>query len=188
MRTILLVFCLCLMATPALAHSHHHWRHDDSHHDCYWDDVSIDSEGGSTIITHNGYDDVVEITGDYELYVNDRHVKTDRTERRLLEEFCTGLEDIEDVAEAIGYEGAAVGIEGAKLAIKALAKVVKLLDADYDSDDLEREMEEEAEQIEHQAERLEKVAEYLEESVEELEDLADELSDRIPELDRLEWF
>lgn len=165
---------------------------DDWDHDCgpfRGDDISIDIEGDGTLaIICDEYDDIVEITEDYELYINGDRIKLDSKQQKLVKKYYDGFNEIIDLAQEIGIEGARVGVEGAKLGLKAVAKLVKLLEEDYDSEDLEREMEKEAEKIEKKAEKLEKKAERIEDEAEKFERTHYKLRDSIKELEELEWF
>lgn len=161
------------------------------HHGCdlfNGDDISIDFEDGTLIIECEEYDDIVEITEDYELYINGDEIEVDRDQKKLLKKYHDSFEDILDMAEEIGLEGARIGARGAKLGIKAVANIVKLVLEDYDSDDLERELEKEADKIEAQAEKLEKKAEKLEDIADDFEKTHRKLRKSIDELDDLEWF
>ena len=155
------------------------------------DDARVSFDHGTIVITSNKnrYNrDIVEITDDYELYVNDRYVETNRQQQELVEEYYDLMMDMVWDAKRIGWEGAKMGIEGAKVGLKAVVNVIRLIDPDYDTDDLEEELEEEAEKLEEQAELLEEEAEELEEIAEDLEDIHRKLRRRIPELRALKWF
>jgi len=193
-RYLLLTLVVILIAYPSLsAGSRNHfvrhvsWQSDDrldrSH-------LEIDLEDGTLVITHEDRRDysTVEITEKYELYIDGRHVKTDKDQKKLLGEYYELVVGFEDAIIDIGKEGARIGISGAALGLKAVGGVFKLLSPHYDSDDLERDLEREAEKIEVKAEKLERQAEQIEGMVDELDDIARELTREIPELDDLSWF
>lgn len=164
-------------------------KHSIFHNNCIMDDVSIDIDDGSVIlISHDRDGDEVEITEDYELYINGRHIRTTKEQKELLAEYHELVMQMADYGKEIGIEGAKIGIEGAKLGLKAIACVFKLLRSDYDSDDLEREIEAEADKLEARAEKLEIEAEKIEEMAEDLEDLHEDLINDIPELAELDWY
>ncbi|MFH1845655.1 MAG: hypothetical protein ABIF77_20920 [bacterium] len=169
---------------------HHHGHHLDisGHVLDGWQDVSIDIEDGTLSIEHDDRGDLVEVTEDYDLYVNDKHIRTDRQETALLEDFYKTNLKLQVLAMHLGRDGVEIGAEGVKLAATALTRLVKLLSPDYDADDLEAEMEREAEKLEAKAEKLEEKGEVLEEMADRIEELAEELAERIPELDELGWF
>ena len=191
---VLLTLVVVLIAYPSLnADSRNHfirhvsWQSDDrldrSH-------LEIDLEDGTLVITHEDRRDysTVEITEEYELSVDGRHIKTDKDQKKLLGEYYELVVGFEDAIIDIGKEGARIGISGAVLGLKAVGGVFKLLSPHYDSDDLERDLEREAEKIEEKAEKLERQAEQIEHMVDELDAIARELTREIPELDDLGWF
>jgi hypothetical protein len=155
----------------------------------HFEHTSLEFDDATLILIHNGHRrSRVEITEDYELYVNNRFVETDKKQRKLLKEYYNHALLVVGYAEEIGLEGAEIGIKGAKIGLMAVGGIFSLLREDYDLDDLERELEIEAEKLEARAEELEEQAEELEDIAEELEDISDELADEIPELAELNWF
>jgi len=130
----------------------------------------------------------VEITEDYDLYINGDKIKTSKKDRALLEKYFELSQDVMHEARRIGYEGAEVGMEGAKLGIKAMAGVFKMISPHYSSEDLERDIERDAEKIERKAERLEEKAEVVEDVVDELEDVHKKLRRQVKSLKKLDWF
>jgi len=157
---------------------------------CYFDDTNIDVDNdGTVIINHRGRNKaVVEITEDYELFVNGHEIELTPEQKILIKEYYYLVIDLNTHATEIGIEGAKIGLEGAKLGTKAIKNVLKMFLTDYDSDDLEREMEKEAARIEAKAEALEEQADELEEMAERLEEVAEELEDEIPELENIIWY
>ena len=149
-------------------------------------DADLDIEDESITIHDDDYK--IEITSDYELYVNGEYVKTNSQQKKLVKEYHGLIFEIIDRAKVIGTQGAKLGIDGAKIGLKAIAGVFKLLRDDYDAEDLEEELELKAEELEEKAEELEKEAEKLEYLASDLEDLHDELKDEIPELEELDSF
>jgi methyl-accepting chemotaxis protein len=145
---------------------------------------------GSVMIKHRDRREksTVEITRDYELYIDDELVKTDKVQTKLLQEYHGQLSDIRDQAKEIGWEGARIGAEGAKIGLLAGLGVLKMLFSDYSEDDLEYDVELAAEKIEERAEELEEKAEEIEDMVDDLDDITDDLRDAIPELAELDWF
>lgn len=151
------------------------------------DEVDIDIDDGTLIMIYDNYDDLkVEITNDYELYIDNEKIKINDHQRKLIKEYYISMMQLIDDAKTIGLQGAEIGVEGAKIGLKAVANVFKLLSSDYDSDDLEREMEEETEKLEKHAEKLERQGEALEERAEELERLHEKMLHEIPELKELD--
>jgi hypothetical protein len=183
---VMLVTCTC---TAGLCRSHR-WGDCDGHHTSIFNDdgVEVEFDDGSLLIINDEEEDEVEITEEYELYVNGRHIDTSDEQRELIEEYYDRVRNITDYAAVLGLEGAKIGASGVKLGFAAIAKVVKLLREDYDEEDLEEEMEREAEKLERTAERLERKADRIEDMVDELEDLHDELRGNVPALKDLEWF
>lgn len=163
---------------------HISWYHESSDH------TSIDMKHGSVMIKHRDRRETstVEITRDYELYINDDLVKTDEEQTKLLKEYYGQLSDIHDQAKEIGWEGARIGAEGAKIGLLAGLGVLKMLFTDYSEDDLEYDVELAAEKIEARAEELEEKVEEIEDMVDDLDDITDDLRDAIPELAELDWF
>jgi DUF2884 family protein len=150
------------------------------------EDADIDIEDATITIRDDDYK--IEITGDFELYVNGKYIKTNDEQQELVEEYHGLIFEIIDRAKDIGKQGARIGIDGAKIGLKAIAGVFKLMRDDYDADDLEAELEMETEELEEMAEELEKEAEKLEYLADNLEDMHEELKDEIPELEELDSF
>jgi len=151
------------------------------------DNINIDLEGGSVIVVNREKHDEVEITGDYELYVNDEYIETDPQQKQLLQEFHTQVMDIKDEAIEVGIEGAKIGLEGAKVGLQAIGGVVKMIFTEYDDDDLDRDLERKTEIIEAKAELLEDRAEDIEDMADDLEDMLYDLEEQIPAIKALDW-
>ena len=193
-RYVLLILVVILIAYPSLnAGSRNHfvryvsWQSDDRPDRSH---LEIDLEDGTLVITYEDRRDysTVEITEEYELYIDGQHIKTDKDQKKLLGEYYELVVGFEDAIIDIGKEGARIGISGAALGLKAVGGVFRLLSPHYDSDDLERDLEREAEKIEKKAEKLERQAEKIEDMVDELDDIAWELTRQVTELDDLGWF
>jgi len=158
-------------------------------HNYEWDNINFDLDGSTLVITNHGrHYDQVEITEDYELFVNGDRVNLNDDQQILVKDFYIQSMSIVKIAKNMGIEGAKIGVEGAKLGMKAIGGLIKMLLTDYDEDDLDRYLEEESEKIEEKAEVLEEQAEELEEIADELEYLAEEMIEEIPELEELNWF
>jgi hypothetical protein len=151
------------------------------------DDFSVDIEDGSVIIVNKYEDEEIEITEEYELYIDGDLIKTDARQKKHLKEFHTQVFDIRDYAIEIGLEGAKVGLQGAKIAMKAIGGVLKMLFTDYTEDDLDRDLERETDKIEDRAEDLEEFAEGIEDMAEDLEDMFYDLEEEIPAIAKLDW-
>ena len=148
--------------------------------------IDIDIDDGTMVMIYEDYDDLkVEITENYELYIDNNKIKTNSRQKKLIKEYYESFLQIIDDAKKIGLEGAKIGMDGAKIGLKAVAGVFKLLGSDYDSEDLEEELEEEAKKLEKQAEKLELKGELLEELADKFEKLHEEMIEEIPELKRL---
>lgn len=175
-----------LLAGSATADRHIHAVHVDHH--SHLNGVDIDFEDGSIIFTDCEFGETVEITEDYELYVNDRLVELDENQQELVREYYDLFDEIIEEAKEIGWEGAKIGVSGAKLGLKALGGLFKVIFTSYDSDDLERDMEREADRLEAKAKVLERKAEQIEDLAEDLEDLAYDMAEDIPEIGELDWW
>jgi hypothetical protein len=201
MKSILLNFILGLLIIPVVVAGEHsdtkevyqtrndcrHFRGLNIHSHYCLEYIDLDYDDGTFILTHRYADDVVEITEEYELYINDRRIDLNSRQEKLVAEYYHGLEDLTDYAAHIGIEGAKIGIEGAALGIKAIGSLFKLLSSDYDTDDLEREMERESAKIEYKAEKLEHHAEKIELIADDIEDIFAEMEDEIDEIRDLDW-
>lgn len=184
-----LLALLLIVGLPPTSDSRPHSRYLHVENDGHLNGVDIDLEDGSIILTHRGrHYETVEITQDYELYVNDSRVDLNEDQQELVVAYYDLGMEIIDYAKELGWEGAKIGASGAKLGLKAIGSIFKLIFTGYDTDDLERDLERDAEKIEARAERLEKRAEKIEDMAYELEDLAWEMNREIPELDELDWF
>ena len=188
---ILLVLCLAVLTADSVlggSRTRHRdrdsWHHDQSEH------ISIDIKHGDVVIKHREGRErcEVEITEEYELFIDGEKVETDEEQTKLLGEYHQLVHDIHDNAKEIGWEGARIGVDGAKIGLKAGIGVLKMLFTSYDEDDLDRDLERATAKIEQRAEELEEKAEVIEIMAEDLEDLTYDLSEAIPELDELGWF
>ena len=151
-------------------------------------DKDIDFDDGVLVIESEDYDWVVEITDEYELYIDGSRIRTDREQRSLLRRYYRQAEEIEDLAGEIARDGASIGIEGAKIGARAIANVARLLLDEYDSDDLERDIEIDSKDIERMAKRIERKADRLEAMLDDLDALHRKLRRSIGELDDLRGF
>jgi len=152
------------------------------------DNVDIDIEDGSILFEKHDRDETVEITEDYELYINGERIALRRSEQNLVRKYHRQFEKIIKEAKEIGLEGARVGAAGAKMAVKAVGKALAGLGGELDTGRLEKELDEMEEDIEERAGRLEDRAEEIEKEAEELENLHRDLRRNIRELDELGWF
>ena len=185
---ILLVFLLAIPAVQA-ADSRAHRYSKSGCNDSHLNNVSIDIDDGTLILTHHDrHKGTVEITEDYELYVNGRHVKTNGEQRELLGEYYELMTELVARATALGLAGAEIGVEGGELALSAVGGVLKVLFTDYDSDDLERDIEKDAKRLEARAKKLERKGKKIEAMAYELEEISDDLNREIAALRKLDWF
>ena len=184
-----LLVVLLLFSFAGSVDAKKHKYHSDRNYNDDRDRLSIDIEDGDVIVEYESSDfyDIIVITENYKLYVNDKKVDLNEDQEKLVKLFYKQVKKIKKYTFSIGWEGAKIGVEGAKLGVKAIGRVIKLLSPNYDSDDLERDMERDAEAIEERAEKLEQKAEYVEELLDELDELANEMREKIPELEKLEW-
>lgn len=189
MKTIFIISAIIvLVCAPVSIAEHHHidfgvfdgelWEEDGIH-------VSIDD--GSVILTHEDEDDEIEITDEYELYINGHLIKTDARQQELLREYHTLVFGIKDRALEIGIKGAKIGAEGAKIALQAIGGVIKMIFTAYDEDDLDRDMDKATREIEYKAELLEDEAEEIEEMADDIEDVWYDMQEEIPEIAALRW-
>ena len=189
MKSILIVLTVTLLvcAPVTFAESRHHDLKPLEGQLWSMDDIRVNIDDGSVILTNEYEDGKIEITRDNELYVNDRLVKTDARQKQLITEFRDGVFDVKDRVIRIGLKGAKIGLEGAGLGVKAIAGIIKMIFTDYDEDDLDRDMERAAEKIETKAEGLEEEAEEIEDIVDRLEDVYFDMDEEIPEIHALGW-
>jgi len=190
MKKIAIVPFLILLVSISFA-ADGKWSDCKAHiHDAgFMEDVTINFEDDALVISYqDDPDERVEITGDYELYINDEHIKTNSHQKELLRRYYKGMVKLVQEAERIGIQGAVLGIKGAEIGVVAATKALKVIFTDYDSDEMEVELERETEKLERKAEKLESRAEELEERAEDLEQMHVELKDNIDELRNLDWF
>ncbi|MEJ2543736.1 MAG: DUF2884 family protein [Calditrichaceae bacterium] len=188
MRVYLLSFLiLSFIATSIYGVDYKKKKHHD-HNFSVLDNVDVDIEGDSIILMDKDSRDEVEITGEYDLYVNGKEIELNNDQRKLVQEYYELYFEIIDYAKRIGLEGARLGVEGAAIGVKAVAGVFKMLSPDYDSEDFEAEIEIETDELEEKAEMLEDRAEEIEDMADELEDLHYALAENIDALDDLEMF
>jgi DNA repair exonuclease SbcCD ATPase subunit len=151
--------------------------------------VDIDIDNDVIVFTcEYDHDLWVEITPDYDLYVNGERIQLNRRQQQMVTEYYDNFMEIIEQAKVIGKEGAKIGMEGAKIGLAAAGAALKMLACDYDSDDLEEEISDDVEELEERAEELEEMAEELEDRADEFEDLHYSMKREIRALDKLDWF
>jgi len=192
-KSILLAAVLALFVSNLPAH-------DDDDHNIKIDgpglrakieveeDVYIYQKHDDIIIENEEFDELVTISQEGELFIDEEKIRTSRKEKELLVEYHELATAAFESAEKIAEEGVKIGMKGAELGIKAATGVFKILLPGYTSEDFEQDMEKAAEKVEKKAERLEAKADKLEKMMDHLEDIHDELRDRIDELEDLGWF
>lgn len=173
------------MIFTAGAESHRRCKYDD---DRTFNAKNLDFEDGTLVIEHEDADWTVEITEEYNLYINGHRVKIDRQQKKLLRRYYRDCEDIEELAGEIAKEGAMIGLAGAKLGVSAVACAVKLFLEDYDCDDMEDEIEIKSDDLEKMARKLEKKVDKIEDKAGNLERTHKKLRRSITELGDLEDF
>jgi Rad3-related DNA helicase len=191
MKLSIVSLMVLALFTVACAHSENHCeRHYDrcSDHNLIWNDhdVSIDYDDGVMVMDFRDRDVLVEITPEYQLYVNDERVKLDDHQQELVRDFYDLSQQVIDEAVVIGAEGAKIGVHGAAIGLQSLSGLLRVILTDYDTDDLERDLERESDRLEAKAKKLEKKAERLEKKANRLEERWGTMCDRIPELDGLD--
>ncbi len=191
MRKILFLLLAATLTfySVGLAGDRYHYSQDIHGHIWDTEDFEIDIDDGVIIIEDHGRrSNMLEITPEFELYLNGDLIETNEEQEKLVEDFYLLFFETIEYGKEIGYEGAKIGMKGAKLGLKAVGRVFKMIFTGYEAEDLERDMEREAELLEEEAEELEEMAEEIEDMVEELEDIAYDLQREIPELRKLDWF
>ena len=191
-KSVIALLIVAFAFSPTFAYDDNcdrNWSRSHGVHDGFLEDVDIDIDDGTIIMTHNRRPKgMVEITEDYELYVNGRLVATDDEQKELLKDYYDLTMEVVEYATQIGYEGAKIGVSGAAIGLMAVGGVFKALMTDYEFEELEDDLEEEAEELEARAEELAEKAEDLEDIAEELADVHDDLRRETPELRDLDWF
>ncbi len=152
------------------------------------DNFNLDIEDDEIIFKSNETRDVVVMTKDCGLLINNESIDLNGYQTDMVCEYRELMYGIVDEAKDLGLAGAKVGLKGAAIGLTAAASVVKLLLPGYDEEDLERDIEFKTEKLELEAEKLEKKGEEIEVMGDHLDDLHDELKDSIPELKELGWF
>ena len=186
-RFLIVAMLLSLTAALALADSPNtktYKMHSGSGY--FLRNCELDFDKGSLLIERHGRQGIkVEITQEYELYVDDKLIETDAEQHKLVVQTYDGSMELVDLAKEIGLEGASIGIDGAKLGLKAVGGVFKMIFTSYDQDDLEDEMERESDKLEKRADKLEKRATKIEAMVDELEIVFQDMVNRVPALEPL---
>jgi hypothetical protein len=186
--TVLFLVALLVVAPAVFARDHHVHYSSSGHHSDFLDGVDLDIRHHSIFLTNDEYDnDEVEITRDYELYINDDRIELSEKQEKLVHAFYDQTFELMDSAKAIGLEGARVGMAGAKVGLKAVLGLAKLFSPNYDTDDLEADIDREASKIEARAEELEDRADQIEDMAYDVEDRFDRMMDGIPALRDLNW-
>lgn len=154
---------------------------------CVFEDVTVRMDDGTLVMEH---DDprctVVEITDEYDLYIDGKRIDINDHQRKLVEAYYNLVIEVVDDAIGIGVSAAAVGLGGAGIGLGVVGKLFKLILPWYGFDDFENELREETRKIKILAEKLEIHARELEEKAEQAEDVYRVLIRSIPELQERE--
>ena len=158
-------------------------------HEWQMDDVEYEIDDRALFLSHDGRKfETIEITEEYELFINDEQIKLDAEQQGLVKDYYDHVMEIVRRAKKIGWEGVRIGLSGAHLGLKAVGGVVEMIFTSYDEDEFERDMDIAAAKLESQAEKLEEKAEILEDLADEMEDIAEQMQEKIPEIRKLRWF
>ena len=107
MKYLTIFLLALLMIAPAAFARNRHIHYSYDHHSNFLDGVDLDIQRSTIVLTNDEYDDdIVEITRDYELYVNDQRVDLDPKEAELVQEFYDRTFELVDSAKEVGLEGA----------------------------------------------------------------------------------
>ncbi len=190
-KIIMLVVMSLLVCASAQAEDRYHSRrwdyNDNNRHQV--NDISYDiSNDGTLSITPDRGRGEIEITADYDLYIDHKRIELDRAQRKLVRNYYRQSLDLIEQAEKVGLQGAKIGVQGAALGVQATSGVLRALFTDYDTDDLERDLEYQADLLEEKAGKLEDKADGIGELAGELEKLAEKMNDEIPAIRRVRWF
>jgi len=155
----------------------------------YDDHTSFKIKDGDLLIIHDSWrDDVVKITEDGGLYINDEHIITTANQTELLKKYYDKTMDLTKQAKKLGTKSAVIGITSAKIGLKAAANALSMAFSDADCEELEDEIDAESDRIEAEADKIEDDADRISDIADELDDMADQLKVEIHELDELSWF
>lgn len=165
-----------------------HYEPDWDDKDCVFENHAVQVDKQTLFLTAVEHEDFeVEITPDYDLYVDGNRVELNDEQKRLVQDYYDLLFEIAYHAHDIKWEGAKIGMKGAGVGVKAIGGLVKMLFTSYDEDEFERDIERAAEKIEKEAEKLEDRAETLENMAYDLQDRFDVMIGGIPALQELDW-
>lgn len=185
--TALVALVLMAAAGPATA-GEIHYEPNWEDKDCVLENHAVQVEGRTLYLTAVEHEDFeVEITREYEIYLDDKGIELSSEQERLVQDYYDLLFEIAYHAKDIKWEGAKIGVKGAGIGVKAVGGLVKMLFTSYDEDEFERDMEREAQKIEREAEKIEDRAETLEEMAYDLQDRFDLMVAGVPELKELDW-
>ncbi len=205
MRKYLVLLLVCLLALPAFSQARKKYRsHSKSKHNyqhnyercrngCYsLDDSYMSFENDAIIIFSDYFDEEVEITEDYRLYIDGDEIDLSGSQKKMVSKFYAEALDLREIADKMGRLGGKMGAIGGQMgtvggaiARKATSQAYLSLAYglsdhydDADDDDLE-ELEEKLEALE---DKLEDMEDELDDDLEDSEDRMEDLSDRMEEL------
>jgi hypothetical protein len=193
MKASIAVLILALTFSPALLNASdvesyaHNDRQSRSHgtSGCIWSSGNVDFniKHGSIIMTKHGrHDGELEITKNYELYLDGDLIETSPEQKKLVKEYYDTSMDLVDEAKELGIEGAKIGLAGAGIGLKAFGGIFKAIFTDYEFEDLEEELDEQSEKLEERASELEERAGVVEDLANDLEGTFHDMVRDIPEL------
>ncbi len=166
------------------------------------DDFHIEVEDEVVYIESDFSEDLVTITPDRELMVNNRRVDLSPKQQQLVTEFYDGLMELDAEVDIVAEGAYGISMRGAEIGLAAAARALERMSYKFDLDDADLDDLEELEEIEEQieaeieaheaelekeSETLEVRAEKLENRGERLEELFEDMLIEIPDLERLDW-
>lgn len=174
---ILLISCI-------LGFSSHIVAHEGS---TILDSVSINVEDNQVVLTdRNNAENFITISTSYELTIRDNPVKTNKKQKKLLEEYYLIVLDIDRTGEQLAEKAKELGSKANRIALYAL---LQLAESFTDRDYIEGDDDIHLDNIDGElGDDLKILGEDLEKLIKKLEATHKNLKTKISPLDDLDWF
>ncbi|UCD39096.1 MAG: hypothetical protein JSW54_06350 [Fidelibacterota bacterium] len=182
MKYLPILLALGLLTPPALSTAH-----DGCEEASILNNVDIDADSGYVLISKkdNG-DDVVMISGDYTLTINDVTVRTSKKQKRILRDYYDLAQAIEQQGKLMGARGAELGGMAEGIALTALLQLAEsFTGVQYIEEDTASDTQQEVEEI---SADLEEMGAELKDLIKELEATHLKLKAKIRAIRDLDWF
>lgn len=172
----LALFILIVMGSLCLGH--------DDGYDLF-ERVDLDWDHGDVMISaNNHHSEIITITRDNQLLIDDKPVQVDESTVGLLIDYRLHMRHIRRQARSIGVAGIRIGAAATGIAVTAVLSALESVFSDSDEENFH----EPDGKIEDLTDEIEEKTDDLEETADKLKTIHRRLRYTVPELEDLGWF